>query len=73
MPTIVRSPEIASVVRLLIEYSDALTVEMWLDRILDLENGHQARMLLFDVNEHTNKTDFLVWIKARDEEFRESF
>jgi len=46
---------------------------MWLDRILDPENGHQVRMLLFDVNEHTNKTDFLVWIKARDEEFRESF
>jgi hypothetical protein len=64
----VESPEVASTVRLLIEYRDKSTTERWLGRVFDPDTSSQVSLYLGDVQEHTNKQDFIRWLTERETE-----
>jgi hypothetical protein len=66
------SPEVVSAVQLMIANSDRQTTEKWLQRIFDPNSSLEVSSCLWDVEQHTNKNDFLKWIQEQDAEFTET-
>jgi hypothetical protein len=64
----IESPQVASTVRLLIANTDKPTVEKWLKRFFDPENSSLMSYYLGDVEEHTNKQEFIRWLQEREDE-----
>jgi hypothetical protein len=67
----VESPQIASAVHLMIDYTDKATVERWLQRVFDPEFSPQVSWHLYGLEEHTNKQDFVRWLQEKETEIAE--
>ena len=63
------STQVASTVRLLVAHADKATVEKWLQRIFNSDVAPRIGYYFSDVEEHTNKQDFIRWLSEREEEF----
>jgi hypothetical protein len=67
----VNSPKVASTVRLLIANSDKPTVEKWLRWIFDPEMAHFVSFYTYDVDEHTNRQEFIQWLQQCEQMIQE--
>ena len=67
----VNSPQVASTVRLLIDHTDAITVERWLGRVLHPEWSSMVKGIPQDVDKQAGKNAFVRWLNEKEEEFVE--
>jgi hypothetical protein len=71
LPGTLASPQVASTFRLLIAYTDKTTVEKWLQRAFDTDFSPHLGWYLLDVDEHTNKEEFIRWLSQREDQIAE--
>jgi hypothetical protein len=71
MTGIVRSPEVASAIRLLISYTDKPTAEKWLQRIFDPAVSPQVAVYTGELVGRTNRQDFLQELTNSEAMFQE--
>ncbi len=71
VPGTVRSPEVASAVRLLITYTDEATVERWLSRIFDSGTSPRVPVYIGSLAGVTNRLNFLRKLTNSEAMFQE--